>query len=252
MHSYLFPLSSKSEDLIEQARCLNLQQVLSLICYDNGSMHKASSVYWALKAAGFTNVKVLYGGLQACKSFGLQFTSQVPVAAPRSGKMLEFNFGLVMTKREFIKANTADYLSVSASLVGHGLYMHHRELNRENIGEFLKKCGVGESIGERVIIYGESSCLLGVLLEYMNQGEKIIVFEDFNEPTRKEITSSKSACSSTIYVSLSESEMEDQLEKEKSPDKGPEEHYMHHVSTDGILMPEEYIATTRCKRCLIL
>lgn len=247
-HSYIFTVPTSGSELIEKARSLNFQQSLTLICYDKGNMQKSSAAYWALKASGFNSIHVLYGGIQACIDFALPLTSEVPVQAPKSTNLLEFNKDLLMTKAEFIQVDTLDWQNYCANFGLVVMYEMNKELSKENATDFLKTYGLARPNSFKAAIYGENSCFLAVVLSFLYEVDLVIVLDEGNNVNLEEKWARKSY--STIYVSLTESDMEDRESFKDEVDKATADHYLSPVSTET--PKEEHISNGACRNCTLL
>jgi Rhodanese-like domain len=242
--SYLFIIPQSSSNLIEKAKCLNLQQSFPIVCYDQGNMVNASRAYWVLKAVGYTKVSVLYGGLKACRDYKIKLNSIPPADPPITSQLLDFNFSLVMTKLDFMKLSTAQYHLVYANNLSNCIYERVKELSKNKVQEFLDSIGFKDVFGPSQIIFGELSPLLGLLLEYLLDEEVCIVLEDIDVNGTR--TSYKSLNNSAAFFSLTESEAEDA--SYPSP-----VHYQVFPSVSKNSMEiEDRIETCSCRKCILM
>ena len=205
-NSYLFLVPTKISDFIDKVRSLNLQHTLSLICYDKGSMQSSSRAYWALKAVGYLNIKILYGGLKACIDNSLILTTHAPAELPYTSKLLSFNSSMLLTKQEFSDYDVKPFHVIFSGQSPALLYDYSPTCQKGELIAYMELQGVTVNPRKRNVIYGDLSGLIGVIMEFIGISNILVVLDDFDANTFKK-SLVQTPNSSTVYVSLTENEI---------------------------------------------
>jgi hypothetical protein len=252
-HSYLFLVPYKVSDLIAKARTLNLNLSLSIICYDKGSMNSSTRAYWALKAAGYQQVRVLYGGLKACVNTSIRLVLGPPAELQFTSIIKEFNSSVVTTKAEFsdleLKQDHVIYSGSNAVL----LYDYSSDCEREKMIGYLEKLDLAVNPHKRNVVYGDLAGLVGMVLEFIGIKQILVVLDDFDGCVYGG-SLYNTPHPSTVYESLGEIESGKRtsmmIESEHSL-KEVQDHYSKHTSTKS-LRSVESVDTSTCHRCSLL
>ena len=241
-HSYMYTVPLHIADLVDKAKALNLQQNLLIICYDSGNMLLSSRVFWVLSAVGYKNVKVLYGGIKACKKQKLDLVSEINLTLPSTSRLLDFDSSLVLSKIDFIKRNTANFQVKHADFAHLEAWEIMKELKKEEVLNFLELNRIYWLSEGKKIVFGEFSCFLGVLLMYLDEKFVSVVIDD-NEVNLGRTPSNVSY--STVYVSLSGSDGEVKSRLSLKTEG------RHLKSLQRESMEDDRISTNVCKRCFL-
>lgn len=150
----------------------------TLVCYDSGDLQSASKVYWALRASGFSEVKVMPRSIYSSTLIPLKQGSPQPV--PKSEKpYLPFNNELVMTKEEFLKRETFYQQAVQINYLAFNLLDSSGKLQEpEVVLNFLLTSGVKFTQNRASIVHGKKACLGGVVLAYVSKRSVSVVIDE--------------------------------------------------------------------------
>jgi hypothetical protein len=200
-NSFLFTIPYKVSDLQEKVKKINLHQYLSIILYDKGTMYSSSKLFCCLQGAGYTNVKVLFGGLQSCEDKSLLVSNEEPQSVPFTDRLpLSLNEKFLVSKEDFWQMNTSQVNTIYASFLGKQVFEINSKLSKENISNFLVSCGIHLDPSKPNVFYGEVSSLLGLLAHYLDFPRFSVVLDDFD--TSLVFKKPNSSSSETIYESL--------------------------------------------------
>lgn len=203
-NSLLFTVPYKESELKEKAKKINLRLNLPIICYDKGSMYSASRLGCLLLATGYTDVKVLYGGLKACFEYNITLVDDIPEPVPLTERtLLEFKDDFIISKEDFMHMNTKNIETIYANFLYKHVFNTYEELSTEHILNFLKEANVHILGVKNCIFYGELAPLLAVFAYYVGITEFSVVLIDFDCGVYGGHHSTSSS-SNTIYVSLSD------------------------------------------------
>lgn len=203
-NSLLFTVPYKESDLKDKVKKINLRLNLPIICYDKGSMYSASRLCCLLLAAGYTDVKVLYGGLKACFVYNITLVDDIPESVPLTERtLLGFKEDFIISKEEFMHMNTKNIETIYANFMFKHVFNTFEELSTGNILSFLKEANVHILGVKNCIFYGELAPLLAIFACFVGVTEFSVVLVDF-DCSEYGGHSSPSSLSNTVYVSLSD------------------------------------------------
>lgn len=240
-NSLLFTIPYKQDAFREKLRKINLHLDLTIICYDKGSMYSASRVSCLLLATGYTNVKVLYGGLKACYDTSLPLVDEIPEPVPLTEKtLLSFKENFILTKDEFMHMNTKNIETIYSNFLYRHIYNTFDELSKENILSFLNSSNVHIQGVKNCIFYGELAPLLAIFALFVGINEFSVVLVDFDCSDYGRQPSQSS--SNTVYVSLGE------VSSEKSMVSVELEHYSNPL-TKNSRSNKNSDHPTPCRQC---
>ena len=245
-NSLIFTIPFKVSELSSKVKKINFHQYLPIILYDKGSMYSSSRLYCYLIAAGYTNVKVLYGGLESCESNQSALTDEEPSPVPLTERIpLPLNETFLITKEEFMQMNTSNLDSVYANFLYKHAFEFQSKLSQENILKFLASCGISLTGSKNCIFYGEVSSLLALFANFLGFSTFLVVMDDFDTSV---IYKTLTSCAETIYDSI------DSVVS-KSYTSAELEHYVSSglsIKSKSLVSNENHLSTAPCCGCLII
>lgn len=144
-----FPLLSR---FVEKMRSLGVSNDSFVVAYDDGSLNGAARVWFTLRTAGFSRVKVLDGGYAAWCRNGLPVTADVPAVA--SGNLTQGEPLECVVRLDRVKANllTKNFLLIDART--HDRYLGQNETTDKKAGHIpgsLSHPSAGNFTSEKIL-----------------------------------------------------------------------------------------------------
>lgn len=199
-NSHIFTIPTKVSELSSKVKKINLHQSLTIILYDKGTMYSASRLYCYLIAAGYKNVKVLYGGINSCEDDQNLLTEEEPTPVPLTERiLLQLKENFLISKEDFIQMSISKLDSIYANFLYKHVFEFQHKLTAENITSFLSSCGIHLKLTKNCIFYGEVSSLLALFAHYLNFSSFLIVMDDFDTTT---VFRTLHRSADTLYESL--------------------------------------------------
>ena len=176
---------------INSIRSVEIPESKTLICYDTGDLFSASKAYWALRAAGFSDVKVLPRSVYSPNLIPL--VQGCPPPVPKAEKSyLPFNNELVMTKEEFLKRETFYQQPVQINYLAFSVLDSSGKLQSpETLINFLSTSGIKFAQNRASIVHGKRACLGGIMLAYVNKRTVSVVIDEIESLGSPQIRDSR-------------------------------------------------------------
>lgn len=176
--SYLLPVDDMTAKFINFICSVEVPENKTLVCYDSGDLYIAAKAYWAFRAAGFANVKIMPRSSYSPNM--LQLIQGTPQCIPRSDRpYLPFNNELAMTKEEFLKRETFYQQPVQVNYLAFNILDGAGELqSQEKVLGFLQSSGIKFTQSRASIVHGKRACLGGVMLAYVTKRTVSVVIDE--------------------------------------------------------------------------
>ena len=245
-NSLIFPIPIKASELSSKVKKINLHLSLGLILYDKGTMYSSSRLYCYLIAAGYKNVKVLYGGLNSCEDSHNLLTDEEPSPVPLTERIpLPLKENFLITKEDFIHMSISKLDSVYANFLHKHVFEFHNNLSPEHIASFLSSCGIRLTGSKNCIFYGEVSSLLALFAHYLHFSSFLVVMDDFDTTT---LFRTLHSSGDTIYESIDSA-------VSKSYTSAELEHYVSSgplIKSNSSKPKQKYSSAAPCCGCFII
>lgn len=176
--SYYLPVDDMTAKFINFICSVEIPEGKTLVCYDSGDLYSASKAYWAFRAAGFANVKIMPRSSYSPNM--LQLIQGTPQMIHKSDRpYLPFNNELAMTKEEFLKRETFYQQPVQVNYLAFNILDAAGNLqSAEAVLGFLQTSGIKFSQSRASIVHGKRACLGGVMLAYVTKRTVSVVIDE--------------------------------------------------------------------------
>jgi hypothetical protein len=176
--SFLLPVDDMTAKFINFICSVEIPEGKTLVVYDSGDLFLAAKAYWALRAAGFANVKVLVRS--AYVPTMIQLLQGSPSQIPKAERpYLPFNNELAMTKEEFLKREAFYQQAVQVNYLAFNVLDSAGNLQSpEAVLGFLQQSGIKFSQSRASIVHGKRACLGGLMLAYVSKRTVSVVIDE--------------------------------------------------------------------------
>lgn len=177
-----------------------------LACYDSGDLFSASKAYWALRAAGFAEVRIMPRSVYSANLIQL-ISGTPPLISKAERAYLPFNNELVMTKEEFLKRETFYQQAVQINYLAFNILDSNGRLQTaESVLSFLQTSGIKFSQSRASIVHGKRACLGGIMLAYVSKRSVSVVIDEIESLGTPQVRDSR-----TRETKLNQTENSDEV-----------------------------------------
>jgi hypothetical protein len=176
--SFLLAVDDSTSRLTNLVCALEFPEERPLVLYDTGDLFSAAKAYWALRAAGFADVKVL--PCSAYSATALPIVQGAPPPVPRADRpYLPFNNELAMTKEEFLKRESFYQQAVQINYLAFNILDSSGKIQSpEAVLGFLQTSGIKFSQSRASIVHGKRACLGGLMMSYVSKRSVSVVIDE--------------------------------------------------------------------------
>ena len=178
-NSVIYYIIEESNEFINDARCLEIDDDKGIILYDLGELKTACKAFWGLRATGHDDIRILLGGLKACEDYGLDLETGIPPEITKTGPYLPFNNAVIISYQDFIKKESFYQQIIYADKFNFDILdVRGNLISEEQLKKNLEDADISFHSDKATIVHGRYAVIVAFLLKYLEQRSVSIVLDN--------------------------------------------------------------------------